>query len=557
MKKRIGAIIIAAALLTSGAAYADGAKLSDMINGTVTVSGTANTAGEKINILIIRNGVKLEDAEKDSAKVVYQSFVEADAEKKYSRNIKLDGGEDGYAEYLVYTGTKAEPDMIVIASFDSKKQKAKDLCSGVYQTVYDVLANEKDRKVLGINEAYVTSADLESVANKLTERLKSESFDFDNEDKTLAAEDIEELTAIVKEICLVDCYNNNSTELFSENEFLYSDILGLEKLAIYDGYKNVLNDTGKKNVQDGLTGGGFSDMDTLRKYFARLTMFNAIHNDVNSGGYGHITDLFTDENIDYAGLKLPNYKNLASKSDVNSKLITDNTLTLDNFESKIEEYAKSNGGGGGTSSGGVSTAPGAGSGASSSGITVAPITPPAEEPTSVFSDLGGFEWAEEAILFLNERGILSGVGANTFAPQNKLTREQAVKIICSMKGYAEATAPADFDDVDQNAWYAPYIAQAIENGIANGVSEREFGVGKSITRQDFVTMLYRSLNTGEEYEGVLGFDDASDIAEYARSAVGYFVDLGAVSGYPDNTFAPGGSITRAEAAKIVRGSIEE
>lgn len=554
MKKKIGAMLIAAALLTSAAAYADGVKLTDIVNDTVTVSGTAKSAGEQINILIIPNGTTLSEAELDATKVVYQSFVTAGEDKQYKREIKLDGGADGYMEYLVYTGTKTEPDMIVIASFDKKKDKAKNLTSGDYQKVFDTLNSEQDRKILGINEEYVQKAKLSDVANKLIERLGSESFDFDNADKTLAAKDMEKLNTIIKEICLTDCYNNNSATLFANDEFLYGDVLGFDKLGVYDGYKNTLNDTGRQNVQNGLTGRGFSDIGALRAYFARLTMFNAIHNDVNAGGYGHITTLFTNENIDYAGLALPTYKQLSSKAGVNSQLVVDNSLTLDNFEAKIEEYAAAEIGGG---AGGISVSPGAGSSASSSGITVGGTIKPAEEPTAAFADLSGFEWAEEAILFLNEKGILSGTGENIFAPQNKLTREQAVKIICTMKGYAPAETTADFDDVDQNAWYAPYIAQGIANGIVNGVSEREFGIGRSITRQDFVTMLYRSLDIQEQYEGILSFDDASEIADYAKDAVGYFVERGVISGYPDNTFAPNGSITRAEAAKIVRGCIEE
>lgn len=562
MKKKIGLIFLAATLFSCASAYAEGVQLTDMINGTVTISGIAENVGDIVNILIIENGSSLSEAEGDEEKVIYQSFVTAGEDKIYKRNIQLSGGETGYMEYLVYTGSNPEPDMIVIATVDSKVDLAKAIVAGDKAKIYSVLKEEQSRKILDINTEYIKNADLERVSEKLVNELKNASFDFDNDDKTKVVEDIEKLNTLIKEISIVDCYNNKSITLFEGEKFLYNDILKFDEIKVYEGYSKILNSEGKRNVQNGLLENNFPGIEELRKYFAKLTLFNAIHNDVNSGGYGHITEIYTNENIEYAELNIPNYKKLSNKSKVNSKLVADNSLTLDNFERKIEEYVASSqqgttGGGAGGGGNSVSIAPGAGTSAAASGIKTEITKPEKPEQEDVkFSDLADSLWAEEAILALNEKGILSGVGNKLFKPGEYLTREQAVKIVCAMNNYPTTENAVKFADVDSGAWYAPFIAQGIENSIINGISENEFGVGKNISRQDFVVLIYRSLENKQEYKGILGFNDAGEISEYAKEAVGYFVDLGVISGYPDNTFAPNGYITRAEAAKIIYGLVK-
>ena len=90
----------------------------------------------------------------------------------------------------------------------------------------------------------------------------------------------------------------------------------------------------------------------------------------------------------------------------------------------------------------------------------------------------------------------------------------------------------------------------------NGIGENIFGVGKSVSRQDFAVMMYRALADNAGDDAVLRFSDSEEIADYAQAAVKHFVSGGIISGYDDNTFRPNGSITRAEAAKIIYNIIK-
>ena len=107
---------------------------------------------------------------------------------------------------------------------------------------------------------------------------------------------------------------------------------------------------------------------------------------------------------------------------------------------------------------------------------------------------------------------------------------------------------AEFDDVDEDSWYAPYIRSAYSLDITKGISERKFGTGRFITRQEMVALLYRAHWLAD---GNIVFADEQSIAEYAKTAVGAYAGAGIVSGYEDNTFRPESFASRAEAAVII------
>ena len=123
-------------------------------------------------------------------------------------------------------------------------------------------------------------------------------------------------------------------------------------------------------------------------------------------------------------------------------------------------------------------------------------------------------------------------------------------------GVHDGTAKSDFDDVVEGSWYESYVASAVAEGIAAGRSENIFGVGEPITRQDVCVMAAKLADGGEDAPE-LAFDDAADIADYARQSVQKLAGLGVVSGMGDNKFCPTDTCTRAQAAMIVSGILEK
>ncbi len=218
----------------------------------------------------------------------------------------------------------------------------------------------------------------------------------------------------------------------------------------------------------------------------------------------------------------------------------------------------------GTSTGGSSSGgSGGGSTTTGSGDLYPTFAPDAPKPTKApnmandnpYTDINGYDWAYDAIIGLTNAGIVNGMGENEFNPAGNVTREQFCKMVVQLFGVSTNETKTDFVDVDETAWYAPYITAAVQAGYVQGQSDEYFGIGEVIMRQDMATILYRAANqTGD---GVaLNFTDNNDIAAYAKDAISEFVGLGVMNGYSDGSFKPRGSATRAEAAKVIWGIYE-
>lgn len=169
-----------------------------------------------------------------------------------------------------------------------------------------------------------------------------------------------------------------------------------------------------------------------------------------------------------------------------------------------------------------------------------------------YTDIDNYDWAIEAIIGLTNAGIVNGMGDNEFNPAGNVTREQFCKMVVQLFGVSVNDTETDFADVDENAWYAPYITAAVQAGYVQGQSDEYFGVGESIMRQDMATILYRAANKSGNGV-VLDFTDDASIASYARDAISELVGLGVMNGYEDGSFKPRGNATRAEAAKVIWG----
>ncbi len=177
---------------------------------------------------------------------------------------------------------------------------------------------------------------------------------------------------------------------------------------------------------------------------------------------------------------------------------------------------------------------------------------PNQADSNPYNDIDSYDWAREAIIGLTNAGIVNGMGDGGFNPAGNVTREQFCKMVVQMYGLDASEKSSYFDDVDENAWYAPYVTAAVNAGFVQGQSDDYFGIGESIMRQDMATILYRAINMTNDM-AELNFTDNDNIAGYAKDAVAELVGLGIMNGYEDGSFKPRGSATRAEAAKVIWG----
>ena len=98
---------------------------------------------------------------------------------------------------------------------------------------------------------------------------------------------------------------------------------------------------------------------------------------------------------------------------------------------------------------------------------------------AVFPDIAEEEYREE-IEYVAEKGIFSGDENGNFNPDMTVTREQAVKIIFSLKNadpsVLEQYTESNFADVSMGHWSAKYILWAVENAgvVGDGVNFHPF-----------------------------------------------------------------------------------
>ena len=161
------------------------------------------------------------------------------------------------------------------------------------------------------------------------------------------------------------------------------------------------------------------------------------------------------------------------------------------------------------------------------------------------------QWAISAVERLHALNIVNGDGSGRFNPNNKVTREEFVKMIVMAQGLdtIEVEETKLFFDCTPENWYYPYVIIANKNKIVRGVAEYMFGAGQNITRQDAAVILANIL--GGTSDGEISFTDKNSISDYAVNAVSKMANAGIISGFESGEFKPLDNATRAEAAVLV------
>ena len=184
-----------------------------------------------------------------------------------------------------------------------------------------------------------------------------------------------------------------------------------------------------------------------------------------------------------------------------------------------------------------------------------------ETETISFLDVKESDWFYEAVSYAVENGLMSGMSEDIFAPNTPLTREMLAVILWNLEGNPTPNEVAPFLDVTSDKYYANAIAWANENGIVAGYGDT-FGVGDSITREQFAVMLYNyaqyqgyDVSVGED-TNILSYTDAFDISNYAYPAMQWACGAGIINGMDDGTLNPQGKATRAEAATMLMNFCE-
>ncbi len=146
---------------------------------------------------------------------------------------------------------------------------------------------------------------------------------------------------------------------------------------------------------------------------------------------------------------------------------------------------------------------------------------------------------------------VNGYPDGTVKPNGRITRAEVAAIFYrllaedSRKTYV--TTKSGFYDVDSSKWYNTYVATLNNAGVITDSSNGYFRPDDAITRAELAAMLAQFAKTKG---GAYSFTDVT-VEHWAAYAITVCANLGWINGYPDGTFRPDATITRAEMMAMV------
>lgn len=182
-----------------------------------------------------------------------------------------------------------------------------------------------------------------------------------------------------------------------------------------------------------------------------------------------------------------------------------------------------------------------------------PVQPVVQQPVPELSDISG-HWAEAGIIELVALGAIGGYPDGSFKPDNKITRAEFTSILVPAFKL-ELRSGKVFADTDGH-WAQEAIATASSFGIVSGYDADTFGPDDPVTREQMAAMVVKAAGLTPAAEA-LTFTDSGSISGWAKSSMAAAVKNGIINGYPDNTVRPQGNATRAEAVTVIVNALHK
>lgn len=168
---------------------------------------------------------------------------------------------------------------------------------------------------------------------------------------------------------------------------------------------------------------------------------------------------------------------------------------------------------------------------------------PGDQPADP-DDTGVSDWLNTK----DHLAYLAGYPGGTFGPDQNMTRAEAAQMFYNLLLEKDVEITVEFEDVPADAWYATPVNTLASLGILSGVGNGRFDPERSITRAEFTVIAMKFANTSGG--GVNIFSDVNE-DDWFYSAVVDSTQYGWINGYPDGTFRPEATISRAEVTVIV------
>ena len=176
-------------------------------------------------------------------------------------------------------------------------------------------------------------------------------------------------------------------------------------------------------------------------------------------------------------------------------------------------------------------------------------------PSERFDDIKN-HWAKDFIEYVAGRGLITGSTKTTFSPNENMTRGMLVAALGRLAGVNEKDYETNnFTDVQKDSPYRPYIEWAYSKGIVYGIGNDSFAPDKSITREEMAVIFERYAKaTGYRIpvnRQANIYTDKENIGSEYKEAVTAMQQSGIMMGVEGNRFNPKGTATRAEVSAML------
>lgn len=181
-----------------------------------------------------------------------------------------------------------------------------------------------------------------------------------------------------------------------------------------------------------------------------------------------------------------------------------------------------------------------------------------------FKDIPSTHWAKSAIDAAVQKGYFKGYSDGTFRPNATITRAEFAALLSRLSKNEEKENKGNFKDV-MGHWAESAVNLAVSMGFINSTDYTNgFQPGKALTRREMAKWMASGLAANDtDYQ--LALDDTRTgsalvpVAEFYKGGlskvdypyVSVALGTGLMAGYPDGTFGPNKTTTRAETAVIL------
>ena len=154
---------------------------------------------------------------------------------------------------------------------------------------------------------------------------------------------------------------------------------------------------------------------------------------------------------------------------------------------------------------------------------------------------------------VNHKAFLSGYPDGTFGTDQNMTRAEVAQMFYALLLDKDVAITKTFTDVPADAWYAKAVNTLASLGMLGGYPDGTFQPERTITRAEFAVVALAFTDGGSGASCSFTDVNRSDwFYQYAAQASEY----GWIGGYPDGSFRPNNPITRAEVSVIVNNMLE-